>query len=109
MSDVLIAPAARSDLQEIWNYYATDLGNPDAADRIRDKLFAAFRKLSQTPGLGHFRSDLARESLRFWGVRTYLIIYRSKGRPLEIVRVLHGARDVQAILGGTGMRNKRGK
>jgi plasmid stabilization system protein ParE len=44
--------------------------------------------------------DLAKESLRFWHVRGYLIIYRSEKHPIEIVRVLHGARDVQAILGG---------
>jgi len=46
----------------------------------------------------HFRSDLAKEALRFWHVRSFLIIYRSEKRPIEIVRVLGGARDVAAIL-----------
>ena len=32
-------------------------------------------------------------------VRKFLIVYRSEARPIQIVRVLHGARDVQAILG----------
>jgi plasmid stabilization system protein ParE len=31
-------------------------------------------------------------------VREYLIIYRGEKRPLEIVRVLHGKRDVRALL-----------
>jgi toxin ParE1/3/4 len=100
MSDYVIAPVARFDLDEIWIYYAIDLQNPDAADRIRDELFDAFEKLARTPGMGHFRSDLAAEPLRFWHVRNHLIVYRSEKRPVEIVRVLHGARDVQAILGG---------
>jgi antitoxin ParD1/3/4/toxin ParE1/3/4 len=100
MNDYLIAPAARADLEEMWSYIAVDLQNPDAADRIRDELFDALGKLARTPGIGHFRSDLADEPLRFWGVRSYLIIYRSEKRPVEIVRVLYGARDVQAILGG---------
>ncbi len=106
MSDFLLAPAARIELDEIWSYYAIELQNPDAADRIRDEIFDAFRKLVQMPGMGHWRGDLAAEPLRFWAVRSYLIIYRSEKRPIEIVRVLHGARDVQAILGGQGARNK---
>jgi len=104
MNDLLIAPEARFDLDEIWSYYAIDLQNPDVADRIRDELFDALRKLARTPGIGHFRSDLAGEPLRFWCLRSYLIIYRGEKRPVEIVRVLHGARDVQAILGGEGIR-----
>jgi toxin ParE1/3/4 len=100
MSAFLLAPSARVDLEEIWNYYAMELQNLEAADRIRDELFDAFRKLVRTPGLGHFRNDLAADPLRFWRVRSYLIIYRPEKCPLEIVRILHGARDVQAILGG---------
>jgi plasmid stabilization system protein ParE len=99
MSGFVLAPVALSDLDEIWDCYAVELQNPDVADRIRDEIFDGFRKLAKTPGMGHFRSDLAKEPLRFWHVRSYLIIYRSEKRPIEIVRVLHGARDVQAILG----------
>ena len=99
MSDGLISPVARIDLDEIWDNYAIDLQNPDVADRIRDEFFQAFRQLAAMPGMGHFRSDLAAESLLFWRVRNHLIIYRSEKAPIEIVRVLHGARDVQVILG----------
>jgi plasmid stabilization system protein ParE len=104
MNDLLISPNARVDLEEIWSHYATDLQNPDAADRIHSELFDALRKLARNPGIGHLRSDLACEPLRYWCVRRYLIIYRGEKRPVEIVRVLHGARDVQAILGGEGIR-----
>jgi len=71
MSDFIIAPAARSDLDEIWEYYAIEVKNPDAADRIIDDVFKGFHKLAETPGMGHFRSDLAAEPLRFWRVRSY--------------------------------------
>ena len=106
MSDLLIAPAARVELDEIWDYYALELQNPDVADRIRDEIFDAFHKLAKMPGMGHTRHDLATEPLRFWSVRSFLIIYRGERRPIEIVRVLHGARDVQAILGATGTGTK---
>ncbi|HEV7403526.1 MAG TPA: type II toxin-antitoxin system RelE/ParE family toxin [Chthoniobacteraceae bacterium] len=98
MDDFILAPAARDDLHEIWDYYASEIGNVDVADRLRDELFTAFAKLARTPGIGHFRSDLAAEPLRFWQVRQYLIIYRSQRRPIEIARVLYVKRDVQALL-----------
>jgi toxin ParE1/3/4 len=98
VSDFLVAPAARADLHEIWSYYANSIQNLAAADRIRDELFAAFDALARMPGMGHYRTDLVAEPLRFWRVRDYLIIYRSEKAPIEIVRVLHGKRDVQAPL-----------
>jgi len=98
MSNYIIAPEARADLDEIWDYYAVELENPEAGDRIRDELFDAMRLLARTPGMGHFRSDLAKEPLRFWRVRKILIIYRCETSPIEVVRVLHGGRDVAAVL-----------
>lgn len=99
MSGYVVAPEAQADLLEIWYHYANDVGDPDLADRLTGELTSVFRKLAQTPGIGHFRSDLSTEPLRFWPVRGYLVIYRSEARPVEIVRVFHGARDVQALLG----------
>jgi antitoxin ParD1/3/4/toxin ParE1/3/4 len=55
-------------------------------------------KLARTPGMGHLREDLADEPLKFWPVYSYLIIYRPETRPLQIVRVLHGARDLRRLL-----------
>jgi len=52
--------------------------------------------------MGHLRKDLSHERLRFWLVRKSLIIYRADKKPLEIVRLLHSGRDVQAILGKAG-------
>jgi antitoxin ParD1/3/4/toxin ParE1/3/4 len=100
VNDFVLAPVARDDLHEIWDYYATEIHNVDFADRIRDELFLAFDKLVKTPGMGHYRSDLSAEPLRFWKVRDYFVIYRSEKCPLEIVRVLHRKRDVHALLRG---------
>jgi plasmid stabilization system protein ParE len=100
MSDFQIAPAARTDLNDIWNYYALELRNINAADRLRDDLFARMRKIAKWPGFGHLRVDISSEPLRFTRVRRYLIIYRSEKRPIEIVRVLHSRRDVKGILEG---------
>jgi plasmid stabilization system protein ParE len=101
MSQFLLSPAAKSDLIEIWDYYATEVGDPDLADRMRDEIFDGIRAIARSPGIGHFRGDLANEPLRFWRVRNYLIIYRSEARPIQVVRILHGVRDVQAVLNDT--------
>jgi plasmid stabilization system protein ParE len=101
MSKFILAPLAKTDISEIWNYYATEIGDPDLADRMSDEIFDGIRAAAKRPNSGHVRRDLATEPLRFWRVRKYLIIYRSELRPIQIVRVLHGARDVPAILGET--------
>ena len=56
-------------------------------------------KLAKSPGIGHWREGLADKRHRFLLVYSYLIVYRHETKPLEIVRVLHAARDVQSILG----------
>jgi plasmid stabilization system protein ParE len=96
MSRFVLTPAARADLLEIFDYIAQD--NPDAARRVTTELRGAMRKLAEMPEIGHSRRDLAREPLRFWLVYSYLIIYRPEARPLQVVRVLHGSRDVRRIL-----------
>ena len=56
------------------------------------------RRLNKMPALGHRREDLSEEALRFWSVRSYLIVYRADPRPIEIVRVLSGYRDIATLL-----------
>ena len=99
MSEYILSPSAVRDLDEIWDHYAIELQNPDAADRVCGEIFEAMDRLARTPGMGHLRTDLSpREPLCFLHVRKYLIIYRRDDRPIQIVRVIHGNRDVAAIL-----------
>jgi plasmid stabilization system protein ParE len=99
MSAYVVAPAAQDDLLDLWHYYAREVGDPALADRIAGQIVTGFRSLAKTPGMGHLRKDLSDDELRFWKVRTYLIIYRSIKSQIEIVRVLHSARDVRTLLG----------
>jgi plasmid stabilization system protein ParE len=45
-----------------------------------------------------FRQDLTADAVKFWSVFSYLIVYDPARRPVEIVRVLHGRRDIGRIL-----------
>ena len=88
--------SAQRDLEKIYDYIAED--SLQAAGRMIERFHAAFHKLAETPGIGHLREDLSSEPFRFWAVGSYLVIYLEDSEPLEIVRVIHGARDVYAIL-----------
>lgn len=55
-------------------------------------------RLLETPGIGHRRDDLTSYPVLFWPVGGYLIIYRAKSQPVEIVAVTQGAGDIPAFL-----------
>ena len=98
MSRFELTAPARADLLEIWNYLVENAGI-DRADRVIASLHKAMLRLAGTPGLGHLHHDLADESLRAYVAYSYLIIYRPDQRPLQIIRVVHGARDLAILLG----------
>ena len=54
--------------------------------------------LSARPGVGHVREDLTDRPVKSWAVHSYLIVYDPLPRPVQIIRVLHGMRDVEDIL-----------
>ena len=69
------------------------MDNPVAADRVIDQIEAAEDRLALFPNLGRARPEIAID-LRSWPIGEYLIFYRVERDRLEIVRVLHGARDL---------------
>ena len=97
MKRYVLTPSAKQDVNDIWDYIAND--NIEAADRVLDALESAMVKIAKNPSIGHWREELAGRRYRFFLVSSYLIIYRREEKPLQIVRVLHAARDVQGILG----------
>jgi plasmid stabilization system protein ParE len=91
-------PIAAADLEGIWDFIAED--SVTAADRVIKDLHSAVEALADMPNMGHLRDDLADETLRVWPVHSYLIVYRPAQRPIEIVRVVSGFRDLFAIFAG---------
>jgi antitoxin ParD1/3/4/toxin ParE1/3/4 len=96
MSRYRLTPSAAGDLDAIYEHIAAD--NVPAAGRLLQRFTEAFRRLAEMPGMGHLREDLTDEPFRFWVVSSHLIIYRPDTEPLEILRVVHGARDVASLL-----------
>jgi plasmid stabilization system protein ParE len=97
MNQFVLTPAAEGDLLIILEYLEGE--RPSAALRVLDALEQAMQFLAENPGVGHVRSDLTGQEVRFWTVFNYLVIFRPGTEPLQIVRVLHGKRDVSRLLG----------
>lgn len=90
-----VLPAALADLEAIALHIAAD--NPRAARHWLDRIEERCARLAEMPGLGVARSDI-RPDLRLWPEGSYLILYRQAGEDVEVVRVLHGARQWEDLL-----------
>jgi toxin ParE1/3/4 len=84
-------PQAEIDLEEIWLFIAAD--NIAAADRLLDRIGTIFEMLTENPQAGRLRPELGM-SIRSFTVGNYIIFYEAFPNGVEIVRVLHGARDI---------------
>lgn len=87
-------PKAEADLLEIWLYIAQD--SPRAADRLLDRIEAQCRLLADNPRLGRPRPEIAPDA-RAWIVGRYLVLYQEQDGGIEVVRVVHGAREIRQI------------
>ena len=100
MPCVTIRPQARQDLIDHFVFIAQD--NLDAAQRFLKEAEQAFRELTDMPALGRSRNF---DNPRLAGMRcrpiprfeNYLIFYRPVEKGIEVIRVLHGARDLNGI------------
>ncbi len=95
MAVIVLQPRAKADLSEIWEFIADD--SDDQADACIDLIDQKFQQLAQQSGLGRRREELA-EGLRSFPVGRYVIFYLPIPGGVQIVRVLHGARDIEAAL-----------
>ncbi|MFZ0929867.1 MAG: type II toxin-antitoxin system RelE/ParE family toxin [Syntrophobacteraceae bacterium] len=94
MPVIIKLPRAKSDLVEIWDYIADD--SEARADAFVDMIDQKLLALASNPGMGRSRNELA-ERLRSFAVGRYVIFYRPIPEGVEIVRVLHGSRDIDAL------------
>jgi toxin ParE1/3/4 len=95
MAIVLRSALAEQDYRLIWRYIAHD--NPDAADRLLRRIDAKLELYATNPRMGTMRENLA-PGLRSFPVGNYLAFYRIVAGGIELIRVLHGARDLNTLL-----------
>lgn len=96
MPRILRHPRAAADIAESRDYIAEN--NLAAADAFIDRLDAALQRLAHQLRLGRARDELA-AGLRSFPFERYVIFYEPLADGIVFVRLLHGARDIDAQFG----------
>lgn len=91
---IIRSPAAENDLIDIWLAIAED--SPRAADHFLDVIAERILQLAAFPESGPRRQDIA-HGARALTIGNYLVLYRLTEQQVEMVRVVHGARDVSTL------------
>lgn len=97
MKRYIVSRPAETDLRAIQTYLVAEAG-ARLARKVMHEIREAIRFLASHPAAGHLRQDLADYPLRFWPVYSYLVIYDPSRKPIEVLRILHGAQDVATLL-----------
>ena len=90
----LYSPEAEEDLVQIWLYIAED--SEERADNFLFEIDEKSALLAEHPEAGRERPELA-PSLRSFALGRYTLFYRPADIGVEIVRVLHGSRDIASL------------
>lgn len=91
MAKLEFSHIALADLVETVAYIADD--NPVAAQAWNDNMREVCAALAATPEMGRSRPELG-ENIRSFPTGRYVIFYQAGGSGVFIVRILHGALDV---------------
>lgn len=96
MGRITRRPLAAADVLDIWDYIAED--SIEQADRWVDKLDEKFKLIATQPLMGRSRAELA-ANVRSFPFGRYVIFYEPVEGGIDVVRVLHSARDIDAVFG----------
>jgi len=91
---VIRSPEALADAEAIWNHVAQD--RIGAADQLLDRIALRCDLLAGHPEIGQARPELGPD-LRSFTVGNYVLFYRPSAQGIELVRIIHAARDVDAL------------
>ena len=97
---ILVHPAAADDLRRQAAYLQQEAGG-DVARRFLFAARASLDDLALMPGMGTTVENRLFPDLRRWRVKGFekiLIFYRFDAGAVTVIRVLHGMRDLDAIL-----------
>jgi toxin ParE1/3/4 len=94
MNKLEVAPSAYQDLQAIWDFVAAR--DEVAARRLVQSITDKFNFLLSFPDSGRLRHELLVD-MRSFPVGRYVVFYQASAEGIEILRVLHGSRDVPGV------------
>lgn len=98
---ILITPLANQDIDAHVNYLR--VYNEKAAFRLFDSIRLTLTQIAKIPkiGVSYSLQNSRLAGLRKWPIKdfsNYIIFYLEKPEQIEVVRILHGARDIRFVL-----------
>lgn len=96
MSRVRLSARSEADLHSIWNHIGIENDRPRQAAALIDSIHQKIELLATQPELGESRDDL-RPGLRSSTVGNYVVFYFPLTDGVEVVAIIHGARDVESL------------
>jgi toxin ParE1/3/4 len=97
MLTVVRTDQAETELAEILDYL--EERNPQAGARLATAIDERCTLLGQLPQMGRTREELG-PSVRSVVIEQYVLFYRVTATAVEVLRVLHGARDIDTLMRG---------
>ncbi len=99
--NIILLPQANKDIDEHFEYIAQD--DFDTALKFFDAIRQSIAQLARMPGMGaaYPLENTRLEGLRRWpvkGFNKHLIFYLTDDEQIQVLRVLHSARDLPSIL-----------
>ena len=91
-----VSQEAQQDLFEIWRQIARD--SVSLADRIENEIHEVFEALGRMPSIGHVRRDITKQRVLLFPVYSFLVVYERDERPVRILAVVRGKRDLRRVL-----------
>jgi len=96
MAEAQFTRAASLDLEEIIQYIGED--SLAAAEKLADQIRSRCQLLADNPRMGQRRDEFGINGLKSFHVGNYVIYLQPSGDGVNVIRVLHGARDHGRLL-----------
>lgn len=100
---VVLSSQALRDIEDAVDHYLVE-ADIAVAQRFIDAVETALDLIAREPGIGspRYAHELQIPGLRSWGLRDFpqLLFYLVTADAIDVVRLLHGARDIPAWLAG---------
>jgi toxin ParE1/3/4 len=97
-----VLPAADHDLDRQAEYLARE-ATLETALRFCDAARSTFERIAETPSIGERRESVnprlaGMRVRRVDGFEKHLVFYRVADDAVDVIRILHGARDIEEVL-----------
>jgi toxin ParE1/3/4 len=90
-----------ADLTEIRGFIARDSDAYAAA--FAERVLASVDRLADVPAIGQRVIEIDDDAIRELIVDRYRVIYRVRNQAVDLAAIIHGARDLPAVLANRGL------